>query len=255
MPFNGVCKNAWKNYFIMCWFSTTSVTVVLLACAHADVFYALCLIIFYRRDISKKLHDADKSLTEDQLESVSFLCAAAASVRKLYGESIKLKPSIPDCYSALRESRESQQNASCLLLFALSFVGCNQQLVDDLRQLMLGSQDPGPDVHGLLSDTVRQNLYFRELLHDVKEMMTGKDISAFIYLSSCDLKPEYSSRHTSSLLVHFTILMEQNLIMPSTLDHLYQVLRIMKKQNTMDMIDAYSRKLEIQVAKPSGMHK
>ena len=115
--------------------------------------------VIYRKAVIRELNNVDKSLSKLQLESASFLCAAAASVRKLYGENIELKPSIPDCYSALRESRESQQNASCLLLFALSFVGCNQQLVVDLRQLMLGSQDPGPDVHGLLSDTVRQNLY------------------------------------------------------------------------------------------------
>ena len=194
---------------------------------------------FNHRNISKQLNVIDKSLSDDQLEAVSFLCAAAASIRQLYGESISLNPSIPDCYTALKESRESQQNASRLLLFTLTFVGCSQRQVEELQQLTLGCEDVGKDIHTLLSEEAKQNLYFRELLYGVSENLTGEDVSSFIHFSSSFLLPPRNARYTRSLLVHFNNLMDQKILTPSNLNHLRDILTEIGKISTLDKLEAY----------------
>ena len=201
-----------------------------------------------------KLHGIDKTLSTSQLESVSFLCGAAASTSKLYGRTIKSKPSIPDCYTALKESRESQQNASHLLLFALTFVGCSQCQVEELRQLTLGCEDVGKDIHTLLPEEMRQKLCFRELLHDVNADMTEEDVASFIHLSSVELQPEHNPNYTKSLLVHFSVLMEQSIISPSKVGHLCEMLGIMEKQSILDKVDAYCGREAIPKPKRTGMN-
>ena len=195
------------------------------------------------------MYDIDKGLSAGQLKGVVFLCEAATSKCDLYATTT---PSVSDCYTALCDNRESQPYAPNILLKILSHVGCNENLVEDLCQLTLGSCSGFRDIHTQVSNEARKELRFRELLYDVNGDMTAKEASSFIYLSVEDLRPKPHPHYTESLLDHFSRLLEQTIISPQSVSYLCNILNIMGKQSTIDKIDEYCREEGIQIPKRAG---
>lgn len=215
----------------------------------------------YRQSIPEKLLEVDRSLSQAQHEGVSFLCAALVPCGKLYDPSPDSRPSVSDCFSALKDHRETQPIATSILLYILHFVGCNQQLVTDLEQLIHGSQEtvadarstPNDNVHALLSGEARQQLRLQELLHDVHEDLPKMDKKAFMHLSVCHLDPPRNVNYTTSLFVHFAHLIQQEVITPSNLQRLYHWLNVMGKHTTLRKIDNYCGTASIPIPKRTSM--
>jgi len=147
------------------------------------------------------------------------------------------------------------------LLHILSFVGCDQLVITQLRQLIHGAQEsvadarstPDDDIHASLSDEASQKLHLRELLHDVHEDLPKTDQKDLMHLSVWDLNPPRNVNYTSSLFVHFAHLIEQEVITPSNLQRLHHWLNIMGKQTTLNKIDNYCRSAGIPIPKRTSM--
>ena len=181
---------------------------------------------------------------------------------KLYDLSLDSAPSISDCLSALSEHRETQSIATPILLHILNFVGCHQEHVTELQQLIHGAKETVADtwstlnnkIHDLLTGEASQKLHLRKLLHDVHEDLPKMDRKALMHLSVCHLKPPCSVNYTSSLFVHFARLIEQEVITPSNLQCLHHWLNIMGKQTTLKKIDNYCRTASIPIPKETSMY-
>ena len=198
----------------------------------------------------------DRSLSSDQIEGTALLCAALVPSGKVYRESRNRTPSLPQCYTALKEEQKIQPNALNLLLYIINFVGCNQQSIAKLHQEMYGGQETAyMDIVDLLSIEDRLKLNFHQLLYKVNGDFTEEEKCSLINLTTCYLKPCPNPNYTNSLFVHFMKLIEQEVISKSNVLCLHHWLTFMGKLTTLNLIDDYFLNAEIPVLKRSGLYQ
>ena len=193
-------------------------------------------------EFDEKLITISNSLPDSDLSAVGFLCQAVCPKSLIYPTTIHKVPNVSQCYYGLCRHSDTQGIAVSIVLHVLDLVGA-KRASDELQIIANDNhvEKNGADtckVDTLPADA-KESLRFRELLVKIYRQLPDDDKLAIINLSSSWLQPSRHPSYTQSLLVHFLVMMQTNVISPKEVQLLHECLLIIGQMEIIVHINAY----------------
>ena len=194
--------------------------------------------------LEKELYNANLKTPVEKLHFVAFVCTAALPYGLIYKENLDTVPSVQDVYHALEKYQKTHHIALPLIKYALGIAGCPPQQIALLHGESVQEGTHEISDHEFSDDLIRE-LKFRELLIDIDDDLTGEEKRAVINFGRPLLKR--GADYTPSLLVHFLLLLQNDLIGVRNVDELLEWLSILGRWHTIDKVGKYCSDYNIPV--------